>query len=419
MQSNYLRVSTNYDKNILTSWFTMLILWILVALVTYSIGKKPKYPEETSSSQSILPHSPTSFTNILHRFSHSCGRKNIVKSRVDGYMFLNMSESREWSLKSDFMHSFLGLHSNHSHVPICETLQDIIESSKYSLEPSNHSNQRPCIIKWLSRESICHVMSKYRNILILGDSLSRHFASAMLMILSEDFQYGGVIHNVPGFNYTNLQKYCTCDGIFSEFDMCRQYLRPVELSPADIMKNKYCVLYPAGRKVKTHIYIDDSLLNYSSFNFSDLFCGPERTLRFIMIQGGSHYSFAADQYTPVVRVLMERLTQSITACEYNITDLIRVVYSGVPMVHPSVVEKFPFESDESVLQFTRDMTHFFHDKYPYVIILDFLNLTRDANRGGRNSDGFHQLSDTNMIKMMTVFNVMHAMANTSYRAHHG
>lgn len=397
----------------------MLLIVAVLALLVISGGHEQASKDAAiNSAPVVLPHSPNSFLNTLHRFSHTCGKKNVVESRKDGFMFLNMSENREWSLKSEAMRVFLGLHPEHTHVPYCNTTQEIIESSKYSLiiEPPYSNHQRLCLIKWFSRESICNVLSRYRNILILGDSLTRHLSSALLMLLSEDFRYGGVLPGVPGFNYTDLHTHCTCDGTYSELDVCRKYLRPVELSPSDInSKYQYCSKYPVSHHVKTNIYIDDSLLDYSEFDFKGKLCGPERTLRLVMIQGGSHYSFAADKHIPVVRQLIDRLVQAVTSCEHNIAGLVRVVFSGVPMVHPAVTAMFPLETDERAVEFYRDMQHFFQVEYPSmtVVMLDFLNLTRDANRRGRSSDGFHQLSDVNMIKVMTLLNVMGSLANSS------
>lgn len=322
----------------------LLVLFHLLLFLLICAGEEKRHASHTSPAiedgdKSMFGHSPNSFMNIVHKFSHTCGRNNIVKARTDGFMFLNISEKRNWSLKSDAMRNFLGLHTDLAALPFCETVEDVVASSSCSLE-SEVSAQRPCIIKWLSRDAICHVFSMYRNILILGDSLTRHLASALLMILSEDYRYGGFLLTVPGFNFSNLWEHCTCDGTFSEHALCRKYLRPVQLTHEDILKNHYCASYPDVDHIQTDIYMDDSHNDYSDFDFSSRLCGPETSLRLVMLQGGSHYSFSAEQYIPVLNRTLIRLKQAISSCPYDISKYIRVVFSGVPMVHPAVVGVF-------------------------------------------------------------------------------
>lgn len=125
---------------------------------------------------------------------------------------------------------------------------------------------------------------------------------------------------------------------------------------------------------------------------------------FIFMQYALHCRFRMDSCVSFLDNIMVDFARRF----YHCYDRIRFLYSGGTSSTNDLVQKYPHQSDEKVIQFNSDIKNWFNKKYPFVLVLDFFNLTWESHN--HTSDGFHHLSDVNLIKAMTLLNSMHFLA---------
>lgn len=90
----------------------------------------------------------------------------------------------------------------------------------------------------------------------------------------------------------------------------------------------------------------------------------------------------------------------------------RIVFSGIPVVDKVVEKKYPHQH-RSLIKVQNLYIHRWLDRYyPRVLYIDLYNLTLDGTE--RTSDGFHSLSDVNMMKATYVLNLMDGMSRYTY-----
>ncbi len=75
----------------------------------------------------------------------------------------------------------------------------------------------------------------------------------------------------------------------------------------------------------------------------------------------------------------------------------------------AVSDKYPDQSDARTLAFNQDLGANLAKDFPEVVFLNLWELSREFVLGNRTSDGFHSLSDSNLIKTMMLFNAMKLM----------
>jgi hypothetical protein len=88
-------------------------------------------------------------------------------------------------------------------------------------------------------------------------------------------------------------------------------------------------------------------------------------------------------------------------------DMLRFVFMGVPIVHPAVTRKYPVQNGERVQLFNTELISLVGNLSNFYII-NFTAMTHEAV--WRTSDGFHSLTDVNLMKVMSLLNVMHSVS---------
>lgn len=127
----------------------------------------------------------------------------------------------------------------------------------------------------------------------------------------------------------------------------------------------------------------------------------------------AHYQTNADGlYYLLIRPIFESINRTIASCPYDVSSKVRIAISGVNICDKAVSAKYPHQSDSNSIYFTKRLHELMKQYYPAVpvVIIDFLSITKEAIDDGRTSDGYHFLSDINLMKAMTILNVMRAMA---------
>lgn len=80
--------------------------------------------------------------------------------------------------------------------------------------------------------------------------------------------------------------------------------------------------------------------------------------------------------------------------------------SGISASHSHLVKMHPRQEDKLTQKFNEDLESILRIDFPNIIFLNYWNMTREMADKGKTSDGMHQLSDSNIIKIM---NSLHAM----------
>ena len=131
----------------------------------------------------------------------------------------------------------------------------------------------------ISSSRACRALSRFENVILFGDSLSRHLHQAVTMLLTNDYVYGGLaLERTHGIAYraatpgiapktkttVNLDdaRRCACDSQFSGAEACRTlqfgYLSPITTkTPLTAHGSLYDAL-TSGRAsfLRDHIYND-------------------------------------------------------------------------------------------------------------------------------------------------------------------
>ena len=84
----------------------------------------------------------------------------------------------------------------------CETLSAFLESVK--------SGEALCVYTILSPKDICQAFNQYSHVIWMGNSLTRHVLNALLMLITQDFQDGGIPMGARHNNFDNNGEYCQC-----------------------------------------------------------------------------------------------------------------------------------------------------------------------------------------------------------------
>ena len=358
---------------------------------------------------SAATHSPEIFMRTRDKFEGACS-KTIVMNRNDSYVSLRYDESRNWALNSDQIIDFLGFNKSaivdHDKIslPICWSVSTILQSL------SSTNSSRKCIIAWLSTPDVCQVLASYSEIIWIGDSLTRHTIMALYMILTENYRTGGypIYPGIP----QNIHNLCNCDGQFSENSQCRSYDFKENFLDHPIRKG----LCPFD-KAFSDFHFRAGHVYTSAFEHSKALlpaiCSPGDGLRLIYLQGGAHYESKADRFfEEFIRQTIEEIKRIVSTCAHPIRHKVRVILSGIGACDDFLQKRFPYQNTSAVIRFNARVEELVNLTYPTlpIVTMDFLKVTEWAIADGRTSDGYHFLSDVNLIKAMSILNVMERMA---------
>lgn len=202
---------------------------------------------------------------------------------------------------------------------------------------------------------------------------------------------------------------CACDGQFSEAMMCREPMQfgkttqITNLVIPDIRSEGFCSNYRSeGNNRMRFIWAQG---DYREISLS---CPEYPKLVFIFIQGGHHVELSTYYgITTFLDPVMRMFQSALGSC----WDRVRILYAGSTVCSDDVVKKYPHQKRENVEEYNRDTANWLKEHYPNAESVNFYNLSAESL--DRTSDGMHSLTDVNLIKAMTVLNIMHHMARNS------
>lgn len=337
----------------------------------------------------VVPCSCGSAERFIQKYEHwskVCDRPEI--NLIPGSAYRG---THRWSLTGDTIHNIF---NGSRPLEFCADERDLASSM------SNEVKNYTCNIEWLGENEICATLSKFSRVYLLGDSLTRHTAQTLFMLLSEDYQYGGFPRTKV--DQQSPLRNCGCDGQYSESQDCRGYNH--SFSFRDISEVGFCSSYQSIRNrsisLNTVLYLDKE-----TSKFPDNFCLNDSRPHLVYIQGGSHFDTSTDYFMAnYFEVWMNNIRAANASCPWHPRYIF--VVSGVPANSERITAAYPDQSDGNTAFYNLNMVKRLKRWYPQVLYLNFWNLTHEAVLAHRTSDGYHQLTDTNIIKTMALLNVM-------------
>jgi hypothetical protein len=287
--------------------------------------------------------------------------------------------------------------------PHCLSSREIISAIKYGerrwkynvpmnmvekeILPSSFSPSK-CKIPTLSPQNICRIMSKFSQIVLLGDSLMRHVYEGMLIGLTDDV----VDYLVPVTNHS-YNDLCKCDGMFSESAACRtKYMRESSVYP-----QRQGICRSINNKSGDSPVRSCQLAWKFGYEHCDKFMkemkcsSADKRPMLLIIQGGFHFKANANvtfgHFLPLWNHPM------IKECARNRNLL--VIWQGFEAVSPLNSAKYPHQGPKFAMPFNYAMeTEFALAGMQNISFMDVFNLTL----GAQTSDGLHKLLDVNYFK---------------------
>mmetsp|Transcript_16459 Transcript_16459/g.27507 ORF Transcript_16459/g.27507 Transcript_16459/m.27507 type:complete len:430 (-) Transcript_16459:91-1380(-) len=391
---------------------------------------RPPTPSPQQNSPSYKTHevndNPGAFWHTFDKYDKTCtsGGVNAFKHWHSKDDFVNMS-TYEWSVDSGLLHTMLGV--NHglisgdntanmtaarvdrtSNVQPCTTVEDVaLLFAELVGDESLVSGRQRCRLLWFDPLSYCSLFAKFAGVFIEGDSITRHMMQGLHMIGSQNWLNGAY----PCRSASIQRENCHCDKQFSEIWACR--------SRCDYNKEKLLGEYIRERCQRTKL--GNLQTNIFSYNLRNNLVRYARTcesldgkLYVFTIQGSGHYA------TDPLRIINELLKFDIATVESwfrHCPEQLLIIYTGATVSSTKLQEEYPQQRIDKIEAFNVQVKAWLADNHPRVVFLDPFNVTRVAMSppagSPRSSDGYHFLSDFNILFANTLLNLMHTFSTNS------
>lgn len=265
-----------------------------------------------------------------------------------------------------------------------------------------------CAVPYYTKDHACAVLSKYSQVVLIGDSLTRHLYMAFLIVASGDLERGGY----PAKRPRKIQKaMCRCDGMFSEAPLCR--MPPSKILPK-LLEGDCKLITRVVRSEAPHSKHDTPLRRLDkrlrtvcdgdpTVDGGDGSAAEEQSRKLFVLQTAAHLGTNATTVEDyMVRPIMSRILEAAGRCKTP--PRLDFVWMSAGTQSRLLDEKFPNQSSKSAALFNRDIEQFIKDQnYPnQVVVFDWQALTKEAPK----SDGFHYLQDTYMAQVFVLLRMM-------------
>ena len=331
--------------------------------------------------------------------SHKCAASNTVLPRGDG-VAKDLSATRPWTIHENTYNRSLEA------LPFCSSTEQLLASLKLGsrwhaltnltdeeLEamPMLGFTPAACTYRWYTATDMCHILGRFSQVRLVGDSLMRHVAQALFMLVRNDLQYGALPLQLEN---TEVYDKCQCDGQFSEHGLCRVGHM---MAVSDHRKYGLC----AG------LQLQPFWLGFAgNLGWSEDMCTRDHRPVLAVLGGGAHQeSIVNDTIDEVVEPFMQELRRAQYACPHV---TFHVAWMGMGVQSRSLDDKYPHQRRELILDFNSGIFRHLQDAH-FVQSFDVWNLTHNAG----TSDGFHYLSEVNMLKAMYILNYMDLISRST------
>jgi hypothetical protein len=231
-----------------------------------------------------------------------------------------------------------------------------------------------------------------------------------LHMLQSDNYYQGVFSQTTSAVLVEDTDQCVCDSQFMEKKFCGNKSVSHRYSYDTQISKGFCTNL-TDFKPSMFAYVARDATYEAMW-----LCNADPRPKFVFLQGGIHNLYNADNTIKhYLRPALEFIDEKIRDCSVD-DNLVYVAYSGATFSSDSIVTKYPWQSRASTQNFTEKILLFLKSEYPRVVIVDFFNVSYDAILNNRTSDGVHTLSDVNIIKAMTILNLMNYVVDKPYNS---
>jgi len=322
-----------------------------------------------------------------------CRLNNTVRNREDGIL-----EKRLYSISNYTFNEI----NNKRCTRLDEALVAIKDGSRRWLNPNISAEDSlvaevhpsyfvpgGCDMPFLSPREVCAAFNQYSQIIVAGDSLSRHMMQGLMMMMKGDLVSGAIESPIR-----SPYQWCACDGQFSEHEICRannnaHFTEGEGFLPKDLglcsdlpMPNMVEFFY-GDRRVVTKL--DCTIEDYKG--------------AVLVIQAGLHY------YTDANRTLGGMVdpilnNQMFKACLR--LNKVRVIWITLGVQSRKADRRYRHQSRENTLVFNSNMEAGLNERLRNVTIIDWWRLTENS----QTSDGVHYLSDVNLVKANHFTNII-------------
>ncbi|CAK0733191.1 hypothetical protein CVIRNUC_000239 [Coccomyxa viridis] len=264
-----------------------------------------------------------------------------------------------------------------------------------ALENAEESWFQPhrCAFRWFTWRKACQVLGKFSQVYMIGDSMMRHIHHALLMLLKDDWQYGSLPLKLDGLNQ---YEQCHCDGQFSEHALCREHI--ADTATMNDPRQFGLCMGSSSRPFALHsrergLY-DGYKLMWDNSTCTDL----DRPV-FIFMGIGAHHHHEAHRTTGEgISPVMKEIDEAAAACPHV---TFHKAFIGLHAQSRTLDHKYPGQTRELMIDFNIEVSRYLREKHA-MDYFDPWNLTKNAP----TSDGYHQLSDVNLVKAMYLLNYL-------------
>ena len=367
----------------------MLWVFVLQVLLVVNIVKVNSNINIINRSEYYLK-----FEESYNVFLQNCSQNNIVMQRHDN-IGVELPLQRPWTINKNTYYQ------NPSY-DYCSNIEDLLLSlkkgSRYFENKNSTQNSyfKPelCNIRWFSANESCNIMNKFAHVFMIGNSLQRHQSQSLTMLLSNDWEHGSLPGYGPG---TEVYEKCHCDGQFSEHLTCRPHSLKYKIP---IGKNRIC---PLGTfKLEYDLMFNDC-------DGCD-HCDKDSRPRFFNFVHGSSLEEHPDTIINIIHSLILQTKHQFRSkrnCKSKNKIPIHFLYSGLTTQARFMDSKYPNQTREKSREFNKIISEAisgFPASYN-INVMDFMSLTEDSE----TSDGYHFLSDVNMLRSMYFLNYLYLL----------
>lgn len=331
-------------------------------------------------------------------------------------------------------------------LPICDSVSSLLQSlrdgqrhpfevNQTSIENINPFTDRSsfvpfgCKFRWYKAEEICDVLASYSSIFLLGDSLTRHLAQGLMVLLTSNLKHGAF----PPLSAPIIYRDCKCDGQYSEHGDCRSYSHdmisnmdlPQRFGLCQAHEQQFRLRFHTGEFSHLNSICDDLVINQTDVRPIALFLSyatHDSVDARVVIE--NHFEKQRSALNSIFQSCRERFRNETgyrrpprISEEWMDKDVPVLISFGTMSKQSSELDnKYGRQDVSHVLAFNQAMREYFSWSESAsslslrrTRVFDWFNLSYNAP----TSDGLHFLLDVNLIKAQYFINYLDLSLNRS------
>ena len=264
-----------------------------------------------------------------------------------------------------------------------------------------------CSLDYQGADGFCSTLQSFSHVLLIGDSLTRHMTQGLFMALTEDPVHGAI----PRLSARqDLYDACTCDGQFSEAAVCRSYTHEHMMWMPDLRQYGVCPHTRAPPTSFRYWEVGGQQLQAEELKGGSVmgsWCSEDSRPRLLFLQTGVHHK---NNFSRIVEAFLDPILSTAeqlrSTCAHP--SPWSVVWAGSSVQGRVLDQVYPHQAREVTRDLDERLSSYLLERFQ-VPTLPLWNLTA----GAATSDGFHYLSEANLLKAVAL---LHFMSLTTHQA---